>query len=135
MMKMIGACVLVPALFTAGAAISAPLQCPLVSEVLAQVKVGAKKINVAHLGSKLSEVAAKNGDLHLIANRLKIEFPGAPNAEIADIMVAAYCQTLKSAPPANQDPSQLLTSFEKMANDAVFKAPNQEYDKGGWLFN
>lgn len=135
MMRIIGAFMLVPAFFAAGTAVSAPLECPVMSEVLAQVKVGARSINADQLGSKISETVANSGDLHLIANRLKIELPGTQDAEIVNIMVAAYCQNFQSALPADQDLSQLLTDFEQTAYDAVFNAPNQEHEKGGgWLF-
>lgn len=124
-------------LFVAGVTSSAAasLDCPVVPEVLAQAKGAARNISIEQLGTKISETVTKGRDLHLIANRLKMELPHAQDAEIVNIMVTAYCQNLEMTPPADQDPSQALTDFEQTAYDAVFSAPTQEHERGGWLYN
>lgn len=75
------------------------------------------------------------GDIHPIANRLKQDLSGTQDAEVANIMIAAYCQYLQTADLGGQDKPELLTRFEQIAYDAVFSPPTQEKHEGGWLFD
>lgn len=123
------------AALAAGAGVSAPLDCPVVPEVLARAGTAARTVSIENLGTRLSDTIERGGDLHLIANRLKMEMPRAQEAEIADVMIAAYCQHLSATPPNGRDPAQVLARFEQDVYGAVFEAPTQEHERGGWLYN
>jgi hypothetical protein len=135
MRKSIQAICVATTLLAAGTTNAAALECPVMPDVLAQPQGAASNISVAHLGAKISETVASGGSLHLIANRLKTELPSAKSAEIVDILIAAYCQDLQTSAPTGGDPAQVLADFEKTAYDAVYNAPTQEAEKGGWLYN
>lgn len=126
---------LIATLLAGGSAQAEPFQCPLMPEVLAQAKGAAANISVDKLGTRIADTVSKGGDLHLIANRLKSELPDAQNAEVADILIAAYCKNLEAVVPPTKDRAQMLTDFEQMAYNAVFNPPTQETEKGGWLYN
>lgn len=126
---------LVSTLLAGGAAQAQPLECPLVPEVLAQAKGAAANISVDKLGTRIADTVSSAGNLHPIANRIKSELPNASNAEVADILIAAYCQNLAATQPPPKNGAQMLTDFEQMAYNAVYNPPTQEAEKGGWLYN
>lgn len=116
----------------------APMACPLYPEVLAQAQASqpaGHRISTDALANKIGLLIDAGVDLHLIANRLKNELPNAQPAEIADIMIAAYCQYLNAVPRPGQNRMQMFTAFEAKAYDAAINPPNQTPLPGGWLYN
>ena len=57
------------------------------------------------------------------------------DAEVADIMITAFCSYLNTDAPADHRSASNVQAFEEHAYDAVFGgAPPESYSRQGWLY-
>ncbi len=110
-------------------------QCPVASDVVAALPKTEQSISVTKMGQELGETVRAGASLHPLANRIKQELPGAQDALVVDLMLAAYCQFLETTAQSPSQQTALFQRFESLANDAVFKAPSDETKPGSWLFD
>jgi len=120
---------------TTGTAQAAALECPVVSQVFAQTDKTRGDVSLEKIGRKIGETLSEKREIHPLANTVRTDFPDASDAELADLMIAAYCTYLKTDAPEAQHNQAALTDFEQQAYDAVFNPPAPDkVEDHGWLY-
>jgi hypothetical protein len=119
----------------ANVASAKPLECPVVSQVFAPIDATRGDISLEKFGKKISETQSDNAELQAIANSIRADFPDASNAEIANLLITAYCNYLETDAPESQHNQAALMAFEQQAYDAIFKAPKSTPETDhSWLY-
>ena len=73
--------------------------------------------------------------LRSIAAQIRADYPDASDADVADIMITAFCTHLNAGTPPNDHSEANVTAFEKETYNAVFGGPPPEsYPRQGWLY-
>ena len=112
-----------------------PLDCPDVTTVLAADHAPASTFPFDRLETDIGTTALQGGDLSGIAADLRVELPEASDAEIADVMAAAYCAFLASDAPPDHRTEAAVEAFEQQIDRTVFgSAPPPEPKLRGWLY-
>ncbi|MEB8386675.1 hypothetical protein OO012_05495 [Rhodobacteraceae bacterium KMM 6894] len=112
------------------------LTCPDAAEVFA-VDGGARiTISVPQLARIVAGGPLDDRQLREVAQSLRMEYPKASDAEIADLMITGYCAYLRDDAPDSLRTEDNLERFETRTYEAVFgtPTPTDKTDRG-WLFN
>lgn len=119
--------VLLPALAPAE-----PLDCPDAPAVFSRGGGGAAGLD--SLSRRVGSAELRGSDLRDIASGMRKDYPDAGDAEIADLMITAYCHYLDEAPADHRDEGA-VRDFEQQVYAAVFGGPPPEtYPRQGWLY-
>jgi len=114
-------------------AYSADLDCPEASMVMSETHASARYLT--ELSIKLGEIELNDKSLRLVADDIRAEFPSVQDAEVADIIIAAYCEYLNTDIPDDQKSDAAVSAFEQATYNAVFgAAPPSDYKRQGWLY-
>ncbi|MFD1342596.1 hypothetical protein [Litorisediminicola beolgyonensis] len=122
------ACLAAPALVSAQ-----PLDCPAPAPVFSEAD--ATPLDLSTLAQTVGSTELDGASLHAVADQVRSDYPDASDADIADILITAFCTYLKTDAPESHRSEANVTAFEQEAYDAVFGgAPPQDYPRQGWLY-
>jgi len=111
------------------------LSCPDVKTVFARDNATESPLSIDQLSKMIGNAEVQGRDLHAAANSLRIDYPKASDAEIADIMVTVYCNYLLNDAPDSHRTEANMIAFEKEAYAAVYGPDTPPDPSGkGWLF-
>ncbi len=118
--------------------LAAPLDCPDAPAVFSEAGAGADALQVIadKIGTAGHDDEEIEKNLSSIAYELRKEYPKARDAEVADMLIAAYCSWLAKAIPGGDEQSeQEVLAFEQRVYQVVFQGPPPpEYERQGWLY-
>ena len=115
-------------------AMAAPLACPEPAPVFAQAGPGA--VDLAQLAQTVGTAALDGEALHTVAQQIQADYPDAKDADVADIMITAFCTYLNTDAPADHRDQATVSAFEQEVYGAVFGGtPPESYPRQGWLYN
>ncbi|NIZ11986.1 hypothetical protein [Phaeobacter sp. HF9A] len=97
-----------------------PLDCPNPSAVFTEA--GGGTFDLAALAQKVGTAELDGDNLSTIAQELAKAHPDATKADIADIMITAFCNYLNTDAPANHRSEAFVTNFENQVSIAVYGA-------------
>ena len=121
-------CLLSPAIVSAQA-----LECLDPAPVFAEAD--ATTFDLAQLAQTVGTAELDGNSLRTIAQQIRGEFPAASNADVADIMITAFCTYLNDDAPADHRDQENVAAFEQQTYDAVFGSPPPPtYKRHGWLY-
>ena len=122
-------CMSAPAL-----AMAAPLQCPEPAPVFGEAD--AKPLDLKQLAQTVGTAELDDKSLYTVAQDIRADYPKAKDADVADIMITAYCNYLNTDTPPDHRSRATVNSFEKQTYNAVFGGtPPESYPRQGWLYN
>ena len=111
------------------------LSCPDVGSVFARDNATESPLSIDQLSKMIGNAEVQGRDLHSAANSLRVDYPEASNAEIADIMVTVYCNYLLNDAPESHRTEANMVAFEQEAYAAVYgpDTPPTQAAKVGFL--
>lgn len=115
-------------------AMAQPLECPEPAPVFAEIHKD--PIDLTQLAQTVGTAELDGDTLYNVAQKIRGEFPKAQDADVADIMITAYCTYLNTDAPASHRDEANVTAFEQQTYNAVFgNTPPEDYKRQGWLYN
>lgn len=123
-------------LLVPGVSSAQSLTCPVVAEVFASDGAAGIVVSVPQLADIVAGGTLSDQDLREVAATLRVDYPKAGDAEIADLMIAGYCAYLRDVAPSAQKTQANMEKFENRIYNAVFGSPTppRNVDRG-WLFD
>ncbi|MFZ5963046.1 hypothetical protein ACOXXX_08865 [Thalassococcus sp. BH17M4-6] len=127
-------CLVTVAALSAPALVAAqPLDCPQPAPVFAEAD--ANTFDLAKLAQTVGTTDLGGDSLHAVAEQIRADYPDASDADVADIMITAFCTYLNTDAPADHRSEANVNAFEQQAYIAVFGGPPPEsYPRQGWLY-
>ena len=108
------------------------LDCPEPAPVF--VRADAKTFDLSKLAQTVGTAKLDDTSLYKAAEHICSDFPGARNADVAEIMITANCTYLNTDVPADHRSESDVSAFEQLVYDAVFGgAPPKSYPRQQWL--
>ena len=109
------------------------LECPDPAPVFTEADAGT--FDLAQLAQSVGAAELDGQSLYAVAEKIRDDFPNAADADVADIMVTAFCTYLNSDAPADHRSEANVLAFENQVYDAVFGGtPPESYSRQGWLY-
>ena len=119
---------------TPATALAQPLDCPDASLVFSKDNGAAKAVSLDQLAEQIGGVEMNGGALNPVVDHIRRDFPAAGDAEIADLMITAYCSYLSKDGRESHRTEANVKAFEKQIYQVVFSGPTPpDYKKKGWL--
>lgn len=120
-------------LSSASLAAAQDLDCPEPAAVFTAADAGA--FDLPKLARDVGSAELDGDALGKIVGKIRSDYPEATDAEVADIMITAFCTYLNTDTPADHRSEEHVSAFEQQAYDAVFNGPAPEsYPRQGWLY-
>lgn len=113
--------------FTPALANAQTLTCPEPAEVFAVDRAEPLAASVPQLAGILSGAELRDKDLRSLAGTLGSDYPEASDPEIADLMIAAYCNYLRDEGSFHLKAEANMEQFEKQAYTAVLGTLDPAY--------
>lgn len=111
---------------------AAPLDCPDAPAVFGEADAGTTMLR--DLARTIGSAGQDGQSPASIADDLRAKYPRAGDADIADIMITAYCTWLDTDAPEDQRSESNVSKFEQQVYDAVFEGPPPpEYKTQDWI--
>ncbi|EBA09694.1 hypothetical protein [Sagittula stellata] len=109
------------------------LECPEPAPVFTEA--GAHDFDLQQLAQRVGTADLDGQSLGTIAKEIRSEYPDAKDADVADIMITAFCNYLNTNAPSDHRSEANVAAFENQVYDAVFGgAPAKTYKRQGWLY-
>lgn len=110
-----------------------PLDCPAPAPVFASA--AANPLDLPQLAQMVGTADLDGTSLRTVAETLRNDYPDASDADVADIMITAFCTYLNADAPPDHRSEANVSAFETQVYRAVFGGPAPEsYTKQGWLY-
>lgn len=110
-----------------------PLDCPAPAPVF--TAADAEPFDLSQLAQTVGQAELDGTSLRKVAEGIRADYPEAKDADVADIMITAFCTYLNTDAPKDHRSESNVRAFESEVYDAVFGgAPDQSYEKQGWLY-
>lgn len=110
-----------------------PLACAQPAPVFTDAE--SSPLDLSHLAQTVGTAELDGQSLDAVAGQIREDYPDATDAEVADIMITAFCSYLNTDAPADHRSASNVQAFEEQAYDAVFGgAPPESYSRQGWLY-
>lgn len=111
------------------------LSCPDIGSVFARDNATESPLSIDQLSIMIGNAEVQGRDLHSAADSLRVDFPKASSAEIADLMVTVYCNYLLKDAPESHRTEANMAAFEQEVYAAVYGPDTPPNPSGkGWLF-
>lgn len=110
-----------------------PLDCPEPAPVF--TAADAQSFDLSQLAVTVGTADLDGKSLRRVAGNIRSDYPEAADADVADVMITAFCTYLNTDAPADHRSESNVRAFETQVYDAVFGgAPDPSYEKQGWLY-
>ncbi len=130
-----GSATLAAALAMATAATAAPLTCPVPAAVFAKTNGASRPVSIAGLADQVGTSALDDKGVRAMETKIASDYPDAKKAEIADLLITAFCTYLKKDTPGTRQREASVLAYEKLVYSVVFGgAPPSDYKRQGWLY-
>ncbi len=120
--------------------LAAPTDCPDAPAVFGEAGAGTATLQTLadKIGTAGHDEEGVDKALSSLTDGLREQYPDASDAEVADMLIAAYCSWLTQAIPGgdeDQQNEQQVQNFEQKVYQIVFEGPPPpEYKRQGWLY-
>ena len=109
------------------------LDCPEPAPVFAEAD--ANTFDLSKLAQTVGTAELDGQSLGKVAEQIRSDYPEATDADVADIMITAFCTYLNTDAPADHRSEANVNAFEQEAYNAVFDGtPPESYERQGWLY-
>ena len=132
--------ILATAAFVPSAGLAASDECPQMPGVLEVIQPEGKgaQINQANLIKEVGDASTSTEDTKGLAGELRQQLPGNEEALIADLMIASYCEYLKTS-QSGVALDKSVEDYEKVIYNVVFDDPSSlvstsQQRPEGWLW-
>ena len=110
-----------------------PLECPQPAPVFAEA--GSNALDLSQLAQTVGTAQLDDQSLYSVAQQIRGDYPDATDADVADIMITAFCTYLNTDAPADHRSEANVRGFEQATYNAVFGGPPpHDYPLHGWLY-
>ena len=110
------------------------LECQEPAPVFAEAD--ASTFDLPQLAQTVGTAELDGSSLYQVAEQIRSDFPDATDADVADIMITAFCTYLNDDAPADHRTQANITAFESETYNAVYEGtPPEDYKRHGWLYN
>lgn len=121
-------CLVMPAVVSAQA-----LECVDPAPVFKEA--GATTFDLQALAQTVGTAELDGGSLPAVAEQVRRDYPHATDADVADILITAFCTYLNDDAPADHRSEANVAAFEQEVYTAVYGGtPPDTYERHGWLY-